>query len=68
MPSADRLPVFSTLKPCCHAGKAKKSLTPPPLAPPLVPSFHTVSLAIEDCWARHWAVVALGIDKRPGGR
>ncbi len=30
--------------PVCQLGRAKKMLTPPPLVPPKLPSFHTVSL------------------------
>src|SRR5712672_310980 len=33
-----------TWRPSCHGGSGKKPLTPPPLAPPAAPSFHTVSL------------------------
>jgi hypothetical protein len=38
--------VVKALKPFCHAGRAKKLLIPPPVAPPLAPSFHTLSLVI----------------------
>src|SRR5216683_6117533 len=34
--------------PACQAGVGKKLLIPPPLAPPLAPSFHTTSLVIAD--------------------
>src|SRR5450755_706435 len=34
------------LIPCCHVGRTKIALTPPPPAPPLAPSFQTTSLVI----------------------
>src|SRR5215475_14774623 len=44
-PSGVFLPAaLVTLSPPCHAGSGKNELTPPPLAPPEGPSFHTVSL------------------------
>src|SRR2546422_1193763 len=40
-------PVDGTFAEDCHVGFAKTRLTPPPVAPPLSPSFHTVSLEID---------------------
>src|SRR5580698_9743550 len=36
--------LLTALRSACQLGVAKKLLTPPPLAPPLVPSFQTTSL------------------------
>src|SRR5271168_2533769 len=44
--------LVNALKFDCQAGVAKKLEMPPPLAPPLAPSFHTVSLAMLLCAAR----------------
>src|ERR1700722_19356030 len=44
MPRGVRVPsVVTALKVACQVGVAKNVLTPPPLAPPLAPSFHTTS-------------------------
>src|SRR5450631_3739286 len=38
---------WMTFLPACQLGVGKKLLMPPPLAPPLAPSFHTTSLVID---------------------
>src|SRR5580700_1248243 len=46
-PRPTRPPGFAdggTPAPVCHVGSANESLMPPPVAPPCVPSFHTVSV------------------------